>query len=106
EFFVAGFRCYDGALVLGRLQAGAAVDLVPEFDNPYDRDAIEIRYEGVKLGYVPASKNASMALMAFYGHADVFEARILQVDSEADPWEQVRVGIYVRDARCEESDAR
>ena len=33
-----------------------------------------------------------------YGH-EVFELRVLQVDSEADPWEQVRVGLYVADAR-------
>ncbi len=37
--------------------------------------------------------------MAFYGHKDVFEARVQKVDPEAEPWLQVRVGIYVKDAR-------
>jgi hypothetical protein len=37
--------------------------------------------------------------MDYYGHADVFEVRILQVDKEAAPWQQVRVGVYIRDAR-------
>ena len=34
----------------------------------------------------------------FFGH-DILELRVLQVDPEADPWEQVRVGLYVADAR-------
>ena len=36
--------------------------------------------------------------MAFYGHKGVFEARVQKVDPEAEPWLQVRVGIYVKDA--------
>ena len=51
------------------------------------------------LGYVPHAKNELMATMAFFGHADVFECRVLKVDPEADPWEQVLVGIYITDAR-------
>ena len=37
--------------------------------------------------------------MAFYGHKGVFETRVQKVDPEAEPWLQVRVGIYVKDAR-------
>ena len=73
--------------------------MVPEPENPYDPNAIELRYKKVKLGYVPRSENELLALMAFYGHPGVFEARVLQVDPEADPWNQVRVGVYVTDKR-------
>ncbi len=51
-----------------------------------------------KIGYVPKAHNSLPALLMHYGH-EVFELRVLQVDSEADPWEQVRVGLYVADAR-------
>lgn len=98
-FHIAGFQHYDGALVLEKLKAGAPLELVIEPDNPHDPNAIQVRFEGVKLGYVPASENKDMALMMFYGHADVYEARVNQVDPEADPWKQVRMGVYVRDAR-------
>ena len=98
-FFVAGFQHYDGALAFDQLKVGTVLDLVPERDNPHDPDAIEVRYEDIKLGYVPHADNALLSVMAFYGHADVFEARILQVAPEADPWQQVRVGIYVTDKR-------
>ena len=37
--------------------------------------------------------------MMYYGHKDVFEARVQQVAPERSPWHQVRVGLYVVDAR-------
>ena len=37
--------------------------------------------------------------MLFYGHKTAFEARVLQVNREVEPWKQVRVGIYVADNR-------
>ena len=35
----------------------------------------------------------------YFGHEDVFEAFVLGVDPEAEPWKQVRVGVRVRDVR-------
>jgi hypothetical protein len=99
SFNIAGFKYHDGALVLDKLHPGKKVKLVPEPDNPYDRNAIQLRYKGTKLGYVPREENGLMALMAYFGHKDVFEARVLQVDPEAEPRNQVRVGIYVTDKR-------
>ena len=40
-----------------------------------------------------------LSLMMYYGHEDVFEARVQQVAPERSPWHQVRVGLYVVDAR-------
>ena len=54
---------------------------------------------GLRIGYVPADKNGLISTLAFFGHTSVFECRVLQVAPEKDPWEQVRVGIYVVDAR-------
>lgn len=98
-FFIAGFQYYDGALVLDKLKPGKKLKMQPDPSNPYDPNAIELRYEKVKLGFVPRSENEKLALMAFYGHSDAFEARVLQVDPQAAPWNQVRVGIYVTDRR-------
>lgn len=98
-FYVAGFQHYDGALVLDKLKPGKRLKMMFEQDNPYDPNAVALYYKKTKLGYVPRCENETMALMAFYGHGAVFEARVLQVDPDADPWNQVRVGIYVTDAR-------
>lgn len=99
SFHVAGFQHWDGATVLSKLSPGCQLDLVPEFDNPHDPEAIALNIDGVKIGYVPADKNGLISTLAFFGHTDVFECRVLQVAPEKDPWEQVRVGIYVVDAR-------
>lgn len=98
-FFVAGFQHHDGALVFDKLKVGTPLQLVPERDNPYDPDAMALSIDGVMIGYVPREENALVSLLDYYGHADVFEVRVLQVNPEASPWEQVRVGLYVRDAR-------
>ena len=99
SFHVAGFQHWDGATVLSKLSPGCQLDLVPEFDNPHDPEAIALYIDGVKIGYVPADKNGLISTLAFFGHTSVFECRVLQVAPEKDPWEQVRMGIYVVDAR-------
>ncbi len=98
-FNIAGFQHHDGATVLRDLRAGAPLVLDSERDNPYDPNAMAIRYEGVMLGYVPKADNELLSTMFYYGHADAFEARVLQVDERAKPWEQVLVGVYITDAR-------
>ncbi|MCR5582396.1 MAG: HIRAN domain-containing protein [Eggerthellaceae bacterium] len=99
SFYVAGFRYYDGALVLDKLKPGTKLKLVPAPDNPFDPNAIELRYKKTKLGFVPRVDNGLLSVLAFYGHKAVFEARVLQVDPEAAPYEQVLVGVYVVDNR-------
>lgn len=99
DFYVRGFRYWDGALVLGELKPGMQLLIEPEFDNPFDSNALALYAGESKLGYVPAGLNEGFATMLFYGHAGVFEARVLQVTPDAAPHQQVRVGIFVMDAR-------
>lgn len=99
SFHIRGFQHWDGALVLSELKAGDELALMAEPNNPHDPEAIAVYFKDTKLGYVPSEENALFSTMFFYGHADVFEARAMQVDTEADPWEQVRMGIYVKDVR-------
>lgn len=98
-FNVAGFQFWDGALVLSKLAPGCKLDLVPEFDNPHDHEAVALYIEGIKIGYIPAKINEFFSTLAYFGHGDAFECRVLQVAPEKEPWEQVRVAIYVVDAR-------
>lgn len=99
SFFIAGFQHHEGAFVLRKLKAGKKLDLVPEPDNPYDPCAIAIKYKGTHLGYVPRCSNQLLAQMMHYGYQGAFECCIMQVDAKADPWEQVRVGLYLVDNR-------
>ena len=99
SFHIAGFQHHDGALVLGELKAGDTLELVPERDNPYDAEAIAVKFRGTMLGYVPADSVGPLSTLFFYGHGAAFECRALQVAPERSPWHQVRAAGFVRDAR-------
>ena len=99
SFHIAGFEYADGALVLGDLKVGDKLTLCAERDNPHDPEAVAIYCGNTKLGYVPGNEVGPLSLMMYYGHGDVFEARVQQVAPERSPWHQVRVGLYVVDAR-------
>lgn len=101
DFKVAGMRYYDGALVLGDMEPGDTLDLVPEFDNHYDDNAIALHYHGLMIGYVPRTLNSVPAQLLRFGHDDVFECRVLAVDKDAETFEQIHAGIFVTDHTAE-----
>lgn len=99
SFYIAGFQYWDGAMALDALRAGVELELVPEPDNPHDEHAVAIFHNGIKLGYIPAELNDMISPLLVFGHASIFCAVVQQVSPERSPWHQVRVGIFVADAR-------
>lgn len=99
DFHVAGFAYYDGLEVIGKLKLGKVVDLVVEPDNPHDPEAVAIYYRGTKLGYVPQGKNTLLSTFLYFGHENLFEARIQAVNLESHPERQFRVVVKVKDMR-------
>lgn len=104
SFPIAGFQYRDGVEALEKLKVGTKLDLVPEFDNPYDSNAVAIKYHGVHLGYVPRVKNALLAQALFFGHDGIVRCKVVKVDKKADPHDQVIVKLYFRDAREKQSE--
>ena len=98
-FYIAGFQYHEGADVIGKLKIGTKLDLVPEFDNPYDPNAVAIKYKGAHLGYVPREKNSLLAMLLAFGHDDVVRCKVIQRDKKAPAREQVKVKLYLRDKR-------
>ena len=47
---------YEDKKVLERLTVDTYIDMVLEPDNPYDRDAVALFFEGEKIGYVPKAE--------------------------------------------------
>ena len=99
DFHVAGFAYYDGLEVIEELKLGKRVNLVIEPDNPHDPEAVAIYYQGTKLGYVPQGKNSLLSTFLYFGHENLFEARIQTVNLENHPERQFRVVVKVRDMR-------
>ncbi len=92
DFFVAGWRYYDGERVIGQLQRGDVVDFSLDPDNPEDHKAVVVMtVNGEKLGFIPA----------FYS-GWVFEiiekkcsylARIEGIYSQAVPHRKINISI-------------
>lgn len=79
---VAGFHYGHGPYVLDRLDIGDTLTLAREPENPYDRAAVRIEWNGAKLGYVPRAENAPIARLLDQGQP--LSARIQSLDrSEA-----------------------
>ncbi len=97
DFNVAGMRYWDGALVLSKLEPGEKLQLILEPHNSHDSDAVAIYFNNKKIGYIPQELNFFPAQLLRFGHQNVLECRILKVDKNADPWKQLRVGLYVTD---------
>lgn len=55
DFFVAGWRYYDGERVIDKLQEGNLVEFSLDHENDHDNKAIAVMsINGDKLGYIPA----------------------------------------------------
>lgn len=88
---VAGFEYHAGPRLFDQLAPGQPLALVREPDNPHDRLAMRIDWQGEKLGYVPRPDNAEIARRLDAGGRLV--ARIAEFDPEAEPWR--RVGFVI-----------
>lgn len=99
NFHLAGFAYYDGLDVIDELTLGQKVDMVREVNNPHDEKAVAIFYKDKKIGYIPANHNSFISTLLYYGHGDIFEARIQMVDLEIHPERQFRIVVKVKDNR-------
>lgn len=93
---VAGFTYHSGCEVFPHLSVGTVLQLVREDQNAYDPRAIAVFYGDTHLGYVPRTSNEQLAMFFDLGYADLFEARIQQLDPAAHPEEQVQMVVYLK----------
>lgn len=99
DFHIAGFGYYEGLEVIDELALGVQVDLIAESDNPYDPEAVAIYYKAKKLGYIPKDKNSLISKFLYFGHSNIFEAKIQSASKEQHPERQFRVVLKIRDIR-------
>ncbi len=97
---IAGFTYYDGLDVIDKLVLGAAVTLVPEPDNPYDPDAVAVYFEKSKLGFIPQTLNGIISSLFYFGHGDIFEAKICSRNLESHMEKQFSIVVKIKDNRA------
>jgi len=96
---IAGFTYHDGLDVIDQLKLGTVVTLKSEPDNPFDPNAVAIYYEDTMLGYIPRVANYKVSQLLYFGHNDILEARINSINLDANPENQFRIIVKVKDKR-------
>ena len=90
---IAGFQYYNGDAIWPSLGVGKRLSLVRESFNKYDDDAVAVYFRNNKLGFVPQIENRAIAQMLDRGER--LEATISRVVNDGDPWERVRMTIFL-----------
>jgi hypothetical protein len=93
ESRIAGFQYYRGDAIWPILGVGKRLSLVRESFNEHDREAVAVYFGNDKLGFVPQTENSSIAQMLDRG--EHLEATISRVLNDTDPWERVRMSIFL-----------
>jgi hypothetical protein len=93
EFYIAGYFFYDGDKAESELILNDILTLQREPENIYDKNAIEIYIEKIKLGYIPRYCNDLPATMLDNGIK--IEARIGQINKGMPTWERIRVELFI-----------
>ena len=90
---VAGFQYHQGDALWPLLAVGAALDLVREPDNAYDKRAVRVDWQGNKLGYVPRIDNAAVSHLL--DSRQPLSAELLVLRASNDPWQRIEFAVYL-----------
>lgn len=74
---IAGFAYYDGKDCLASMSAGEKLSFRREPENPHDRRAVEIFWDGRKIGYVPRSHNRVLCHLMDSGEVVIGEVKLV-----------------------------
>lgn len=88
---LAGFRHHEAPQLWPALARRAPLTLDREADNPYDANAVALRWRGRKLGYLPRGENLVAARLL--DRQRQLCARIERLDPNAE--RNARIGIEV-----------
>src|SRR5699024_8514383 len=92
DFFVAGWRYYDGDSVINQLRIGEQVELCLDPENPEDHKAVQITtMNGDVLGYIPAFYRGWM--FEIIEKNSNFKVAINKIHSQAVPHRKVNITI-------------
>jgi hypothetical protein len=94
QFFVAGFKHYQGMQLLSNIKQGDYLTLTREPENPHDSCAIALYWQQTKIGYVPAADNQILSRL-LDANALPLLAQITHINTHTQPWENLAVAIFI-----------
>lgn len=93
QCFVRGFSYYDGPKIITEINQNGQVELVREPQNPYDKRAIALYFNQMKIGYLPQESNKTLSILMDTEMLE-FHAEITHIEPDASDWEKIRVAVY------------
>lgn len=84
--FIRGLQYHEGPRVIARIKEHDDLDLVREYDNAHDPDAVAVYWQGNKLGYLAMFENRALANLI--DHGMLLSAYVAYTAPELPPWEQ------------------
>lgn len=96
DFFIAGWRYYDGDKIVNQLKEGTNVNFELEPSNQEDTKAVIVLSDkqGHKLGYIPAFYSGFM--FDVIRNNEMYEAKIEKINPYAKPQLKVNISIVGR----------
>ena len=91
---LAGYQYHAGNELWNQLQTGDTLTLVREPDNPHDRNAVRVEWQGRQLGYLPRAENQAVAVELDRGGR--VEARIARLREAKNPWQRILIDVFIR----------
>lgn len=91
---LAGYQYHAGNELWEQLQTGDTLTLVREPDNPHDRNAVRVEWQGQQLGYLPRAENQAIAVELDRGGR--VEARIARLREARNPWQRILFDVFIR----------
>jgi hypothetical protein len=91
---LAGYQYHAGDELWNQLRTGDALILVREPDNPHDRNAVRVEWQGRQLGYLPKAENQAVAVELDRGGR--VEARIARLREAKNPWQRILIDVFIR----------
>jgi len=92
EFYIAGYRYYDGKKLEDTLLEGKILTLKREPQCIHDPNAVEIYAGRAKLGYIPKKDNPDVSSLLDQGV--VLKGRIQKRNFDDQPRKRIKVSIF------------
>jgi hypothetical protein len=94
QFFVRGFKYYDGPEIIDQINETGFIELVREKANKYDKNTIALHFNGRKIGFVSQESNKTVSIL-MDAELLTFHAEVTRIEPEAGDWEKINVAIFV-----------
>jgi hypothetical protein len=92
EFYIAGYRYYDGETIAESLLEGKPIIFKREPQCTYDTKAVAIYAGRKKLGYIPRKDNAIISTLMDQGV--IIKGKIQKRNFDDQPRKRVKISVF------------